>query len=62
MRDRLDDYLGTGDHLRAAIKKAEEASTLSGRAIEIEENDPAEAIRIWKILLGEFFPAYGYGL
>lgn len=43
----------------AVIKKTEQAATLSGRALEIEENNPVEAIRIWKILLGEFFPAYG---
>lgn len=59
MKDRLDDYLGEGPKLQAVIRKAEQAATLSARALELEDTNPEKAIDIWRTLLGGFFPVYG---
>jgi hypothetical protein len=59
--DRLDGYLdsNTTRTRASAIKKAQEAAQLSKAALSWAESDPKESIRIWKLLLGEFFPSYG---
>lgn len=59
--DRLDEYLDTSSTRTraAAIAKAEKAAELSAAAYSWAGSDPARSIRIWKTLLGEFFPSYG---
>jgi hypothetical protein len=59
--DRLDTYLDTSStRTRAsAIVKAEKAAELSAAAYSWANIDPERSIRIWKTLLGEFFPTYG---
>jgi hypothetical protein len=57
--DRLDGYLDGGNRRQTAIAKAEQAAKLSAQAFEYEDSNPEAAIKIWKVLLGEFFPAYG---
>jgi hypothetical protein len=60
--DRVDGYLGTdtpGSDRRKAINKAENAGKRAREAFNDESKYPITAIKEWKELLGEFFPAYG---
>ena len=60
--DRVDGYLGTdtpGSDRRRAITKAERAAARAREAFDDESKYPTTAIKEWKDLLGEFFPAYG---
>lgn len=59
MGDRLDTYLDDRGTRQQAIRKARVAAAAASEALEAQENNPATAIRAWKALLGEFFPAYG---
>lgn len=59
MGDRLDGYLDGYKMREKAINAAEQAAKWSATAMELEDNDPKQAIEIWKVLLGEFFPAQG---
>lgn len=62
MRDRLDDYLDNDAEKtdrEIAVEKAEAAAKAARAAYDLQEMDPEKAIRQWKKLLGEFFPAYG---
>ena len=59
MNDRLDDYLNVGNKRHQAIVKAQQAAKLSAQAFAVETSDPEHSIKIWKVLLGDFFPAYG---
>jgi hypothetical protein len=60
--DRVDGYLGAdapGSDRRKAINKAEKAAECAREAFDDEGKYPITAIKEWKELLGEFFPAYG---
>jgi hypothetical protein len=59
--DRVDTYLDEGGRRtrRGAISKARAAARAAAEAFEDQDQYPALAIREWKELLGEFFPAYG---
>lgn len=60
--DRVDGYLDNAvvkTRRTIAIEKAQKASAAATEAHEDEEKYPPVAIKEWKALLGEFFPAYG---
>jgi len=60
--DRVDGYLGIniqGSDRQKVISKAEKAARKAREALDDETKYPSVAIREWKDLLGEFFPAYG---
>lgn len=59
--DRLDDYLDSSSTRTraAAIKKAQRAAEISAAAYSWASEDQEKSIRLWKSLLGEFFPSYG---
>lgn len=57
--ERVDTYLNVGDKREIATKKATAAASASKEAYEDEDKYLSVAIREWKELLGEFFPAYG---
>lgn len=60
--DRVDTYLDNNavkTKRTIAIEKAEAAAKDSKLAIEMESRSLSEAIRLWKSLLGGFFPQYG---
>lgn len=57
--DRVDGYMDGGVRRGLAIVKARAAAAASKEAFDDQEKYPAVAIKEWKALLGEFFPAYG---
>lgn len=61
--DRVDTYLDNNSLIKSrrqiAIDKAKAAATAAKKAYDLQEDDVPAAIRKWKALLGEFFPAYG---
>lgn len=60
--DRVDTYLDNNaskTKRQIAIEKAQAASTASRNTLAHQDQYPITAIREWKALLGEFFPAYG---
>lgn len=59
--DQVDTYLDEGGRRTrsGAISKAQAAARAATEAYEDQEKYPSVAIREWKELLGEFFPAYG---
>lgn len=63
MGDRVDTYLDNvalETRRQLAVRKAQAAARAANEAMAAEEAGKEEkAIRIWKGLLGEFFPAYG---
>ncbi len=62
MNDRVDSYLDNYAVRTAreiAIGKARVAAEKSKEAYEDQEKYPSVAIKEWKALMGEFFPAYG---
>ncbi len=62
MGDRVDGYLDNDAQVtqrQIAIGKAQIAAEKSKEACEDEEKYPSIAIKEWKALMGEFFPAYG---
>jgi hypothetical protein len=63
MGDRVDTYLDNvalESRRQIAIRKAQAAAKAANEAMAAEEAGKEEkAIRTWKGLLGEFFPAYG---
>lgn len=61
-RDRVDGYLDADvwvNNRARAIKAAERASAEAAAAHELGARQPVTAIKAWKELFGEFFPAYG---
>ncbi|MFQ5850971.1 MAG: CBASS oligonucleotide cyclase [Candidatus Binatia bacterium] len=62
MGDRVDTYLDNNaqkPRREIAIEKAQAAAKASREAYEAQEKNPETAIKRWKNLMGEFFPAYG---
>jgi len=62
MLGSVDSYLGGyfDDKRKAAIKKAEKAKEISALAVLKSENGYYESsIRLWKDLLGYYYPSYG---
>lgn len=60
--ERVDGYLDNAalvSDRSSAISKAVKAAALAREAHNDEERNPSLAIRKWKSLFGEFFPAYG---
>ncbi|HYQ96946.1 MAG TPA: hypothetical protein VEO92_01155, partial [Candidatus Nitrosocosmicus sp.] len=57
--DRVDGYLDSAGTRAAVVAKAKTAAAKAAEAYGDEEKYPSVAIREWKDLLGEFFPAYG---
>jgi len=59
--DRLDDYLDSSSTRTriSAYNKAKKAAELSHNAFSWKSISPEKSIKIWKILLGEFYPNYG---
>lgn len=62
MQDRVDTYLDDNaqkTQREIAIEKAQAAAEASAEAYEDQDKYPSVAIKEWKSLMGEFFPAYG---
>jgi hypothetical protein len=57
--DRVDTYLDDRDTRSATIAKARKAAADSAEAYADQDRYPSVAIKEWRALLGEFFPAYG---
>lgn len=60
--ERVDTYLDNNSLVTdrsKAVAKAEKAARQAAEALGDEHKYPISAIDEWKILLGEFFPAYG---
>lgn len=60
--DRVDLYMDNnslGYNRAQSVKRAEKASELAQEAFNDGQKYPSVAIKEWKELLGEFFPAYG---
>jgi hypothetical protein len=62
MGDRVDTYLdntASKTKRQIAIEIAQEAKSVSRRAYENEGSSQYEAIKLWKSIMGDFFPSYG---
>lgn len=62
MYGEVDSYLGNylDDKRKSAIKKAEKAKEVSSQAYSKSENGYEESsIKLWKDLLGNYFPSFG---
>lgn len=59
--ERVDTYLDTGfpTKRQQATSKAQSAAKDAARAFSYEKTNPEASIKLWGVLLGEFFPAYG---